>query len=137
MVNVTNAPAVTATPATSTLPDTLVGVQLDSTQYVYASPSGTVNDVNLGIPRFVGRVRVAVTLAAGDATWTGQGPGVDGQEVILWNSDATNSLTLSVQDTGSVVGGRYAGASGSYALLPGFSISMIYYAGTVNAWVLR
>ena len=137
MVNVTNAPAVTATPATSTLPDTLIGVQIDTTQYVYASPSGIVNDVNGGFPRFIGRVRLAVTLAAGDATWTGLGAGVDGQEVVLWNTDAANTLFLPTGNAGSQAQNQFQGSALGYALAPGYSISMIYYTGNVNGWVMR
>lgn len=139
MVNITNAPSTTGAstpPSSSTLPDTLVGFQQSTTQYVYASPSGTTNDVNGGFPRFIGNIRLAVTLAAGNATWTGLGAGSDGQHCVLWNTDATSSLTLSVSDAGSLAPNQFNGVAGTSSLGPGTAAELVYYAGNVNAWVI-
>jgi hypothetical protein len=137
MVNITNPPNQSTTPSSSTQPDTLVSFQHNTSTFSYASPSGTTNDVNGGFPRFVGKVRLTVTLAAGDAIWTGLGAGADGQEVLLWNNDATNSLTLQVKNAGSVPRNQFNGSSMGYMLLPGFTLLLVYYAGVVNAWVVR
>ena len=137
MVNVTNAPAQSSPPASSTLPDTLLGVQTSTTQYNYASPSGTVNNVVSGIPSFVGNARLTVTLAAGSATWTGLSAGSDNQHITLWNSDAANTLTLAVKNSGSLAQNQFNGTSVGYLLSPGFTIGLIYYAGSVKAWVVR
>ena len=135
MVNVSRPDSNTG-PSSSNQPDTTVGLVHNSTQFTYASPSGTTNNVVSNIPKAVANVRLAVTLAAGNATWTGLSSGADGQHLILWNTDATNTLTLAVQNTGSLVGNQFQGSSGSYALTPGNAILMVYYAGTVNAWVI-
>ncbi len=136
MVNITNAPSSQATPALSTLPTTLLGFQHDATQYTYASPSGTTNDVNGGFPRFLGNVRLAVTLASGAATWTGLGAGNDGQHLVLWNTDTANSLTLLVANSGSVAANQFNGPVANYVLSAGNACELVYYAGIVNAWVL-
>lgn len=136
MVNITNAPTMPSTPAQATLPDTLLGFQHSTTQYTYASPSGTTNNVVSGVPLFLGNARLAVTLAAGNATWTGLAAGLDGQHLVLWNADAANTLTLAVQNSGSLVQNRFQGSAGNYALIHGNAILMVYYAGTVNAWVI-
>ncbi len=136
MVNITSALSANYTPAISTLPSTTVEFQHDSTQYTYASPSGTTNDVNGGFPRLVGNTRLSVTLAAGAATWTGLGAGNDGQHVILWNTDATNSLTLLVSNAGSLAGNRFSGPAANVVLTAGNAIELVYYAGLINAWVV-
>ncbi len=136
MVNISNAPAQSATPSSATLPTTLLGFQHDSTQYTYASPSGTTNDVNGGFPRFLGNVRLAVTLAAGASTWTGLGAGNDGQHLILWNTDSANSLTLLVNNAGSVSVNRFNGPTANVVLTAGNAIELVYYAGLINSWVI-
>lgn len=138
MVNLTNAPSGGASaPATVTLPDTMVAFLHNTTQYTYASPAGTTNNVGGGFPSFVGRVRLTVTLAAGAATWTGLGAGVDGQQVELWNNDATNTLTLTVGSANSLTNNRFKGYTAGYAVAPGMSLDLRYYAGNVNGWVVR
>ncbi len=134
MVNVTQANG--GSPATSLLPDITVGFVGATTQYTYASPSGTSNDVNGGFPAFLGNTRLAVTLAAGSATWTGLGAGEDGQHVILWNRDPANSLTLLVASAASVARNRFNGTSPSYVLTAGNACELVYYTGTINAWVI-
>ncbi len=136
MVNITNAPSQSATPSSSLLPDILVGFQHDTTQYTYASPSGTTNDVNGGFPRFVGQVRLAVTLASGSATWTGLGVGSDGQKVVLWNTDAANTLTLLIQSSSSLTPNQFYGTPTNYVLAAGNACELVYYAGNINGWVI-
>lgn len=138
MVNITNALTTSAYPSRSTLPTTLLAYQFDGTQYAYASPSGSTNDVNGGFPRFLGIVRLAVTLAAGAATWTGLGAGNDGQQVILRNADNTNTLTLSTGGTGlgdaaSLPANQFTGQN-DYRLPPGGQITILYNGGVTPHW---
>lgn len=139
MVNVTSAPSTSGasvTPSVSTLPDTLVGFQSDTTQYTYASPAGTTNDVTPGCPKFVGHVRLAVTLAGGDAIWTGLAAGADNQHLVLWNTDATATLSLAINDSGSLAPNRFQGSGTGYDVSPGNAYLLVYYTGNVNAWVI-
>lgn len=101
----------------------------------YTSPSGTVNNVtpetfNEGI----NRVDVALTAAT---TWTGLTAGADGQQVILRNLP-TNAftLTLDIASGSSSAGNQFSGAVAALALPPGNSQTLMYYAGSVNKWVL-
>ncbi len=139
MVNVTNAPDETSIPASADLPDfgsTSSSSSSNSAQYIYASPSGVSNDVVAWSPPFTGKIRLAVTLAAGSAAWTGMLAGTDGQEVVLWNSDSANSLTLAVQNIGSASVNQFQGSAGAYTVSPGNAYLLIYWGGTINAWVI-
>lgn len=136
MPNITSSPAVSLSPAQA-MPDIVVERSHDATIYSYVSASGTVNDVAAGFPSFVGNVRLVVTLPTGDATWTGLQAGSDGQRVMLWNNDANSTLILSTDDAGSIDRNRFKGTSLGYGLSPGFSIDLIYFAGSVNGWVVR
>ena len=135
-VNITSPPAGVNAPPQSNLPDTSVGLVHNTTQFTYASPAGTTNNVVTGVPAFVGNSRLAVTLAAGNATWNSMSAGADGQHMVVWNTDAANTLTLNVNNTSGLVGNRFQGSAGSYALMPGNAILMVYYAGSVKAWVI-
>ncbi len=140
MVNVTNAPDETSIPASADLPDfgssASSNAQGGSAQYIYACPAGVLNDVVAWSPPFTGKVRLAVTLAAGSAAWTGLLAGADGQEVTLWNSDTANTLTLVVQNIGSLSANQFSGPAGSFTLTPGNAISLIYFAETINSWII-
>jgi hypothetical protein len=107
-----------------------------SFQYVYASPAGVLNDVIAWTPPFTGSIRLAVTLAAGNAAWTGLDAGADGQEVILWNSDSTNNLTLVVNNGGSVAENRFSGSGDSYTLTAGNALTLIYYGDSIASWII-
>ncbi len=140
MVNVTNAPDETSTPAFADLPDLgssfSSGSSVGSAQYSYVSPAGVLNDVVAWSPPFTGNIRLAVTLAAGSSAWTGLQSGVSGQEVILWNADPTNYLALAVDNGGSVPENRFQGSAGSYTLTPGNAFLLIYFGGSIQAWVI-
>jgi hypothetical protein len=139
MVNVTNGPGISDEPAVAYLPGfgtSSSSSSSDSAQYIYASPAGVINDVIAFPPTFSGSVRLAVTLAAGSAAWTGLTAGADGQEVILWNSDPDNTLTLVVQNIGSLSVNQFQGSAGAYTLTPGNALSLIYFGETINAWVI-
>jgi hypothetical protein len=139
LVNLTNAPSSSSAPAQSLLPDTVVGFQQNTTQYSYASPAGTINDVVGRVPNVIGTARLSVTLLAGAATWTGYAAGVDAQQIVLRNVDTTNTLTLSTGGTGlgdplSLPANRFFGQN-DYRLPPGGQITMIYYAyGAYIGW---
>ncbi len=139
MVNVTTAPDFEADPAIANLPDLSTGSSGSSSasnQYTYASPAGVSNDVVAWSPPFTGRIRLAVTLAAGSAAWTGLAAGVSGQEVTLWNADPDNTLTLVVQNVGSLSANQFQGSAGAYSLTPGNALGLIYYGDTINAWII-
>lgn len=102
----------------------------------FASPAGANNDVVPGAGWPTGIGRLDVTLAAGVANWTGMVAGTDGQMVLLANADAANTLTLNNQNVGSAAANRFRGP-GDLALPPGDTVLAVYYAGSVNRWVLR
>jgi hypothetical protein len=104
---------------------------------VYASPAGAQNNVDptSGGAWPVGFDRVDVTLAAGNANWTGLKAGGDGQVVIITNTDAANNLVLNNQNNGSTAANRFRSAA-DITLLPGTAILVKYYAGAVNRWVV-
>jgi hypothetical protein len=106
----------------------------------YASPTGTSNDVNPGGGWPTSISRLDVTLASGNAEWTGLLAGTDGQMVEIFNADATNTLTLDANPAGSVAGSAAANRFqfvGNLALPPGASAIAVYSAGTVNRWRIR
>jgi hypothetical protein len=96
--------------------------------------SGSTNDFN---PATFGPTvnRLDLDPNAGNSTLTGLLAGIDNQLILVANVNATNSLTLSNQDAGSAAANRFR-ASDSFTLLPGGSIWLSYYAGTVNRWVI-
>jgi len=100
-----------------------------------AAAAGASNDVNPGGGWPVGYDRIDVTLAAGNANFTGLLAGQDGQVVIIANPDATNNLTLNAQNVGSAAANRFRAAA-DITLTPGGAIIAKYYAGTVNRWQL-
>lgn len=99
----------------------------------YNAPTATVNNTApAGFGPTVGRVDV--TLGAGAATnFTGLTAGVDGQALLLCNTDATFALTLNNQNAGSTAANRFAG-SGDRVLAPGQTAYLMYYGGTINRW---
>jgi hypothetical protein len=102
---------------------------------IYASPAGSNNNVNPGSSFPTNKGRLVVTLAGGDATWTGLLAGSDGQLLWIFNADASHNLTLSVADAGSTGANRFAGFS-SLILPAQASVLACYFAGSVNRWVL-
>ncbi len=101
----------------------------------YVSPAGAQNNVNpgSGFPLLLGRIDVDTS--AGDANWTGLLAGVDGQIVLIRNAAGANNLTLNSQNASSTAANRFAG-SGDFVLPAGGAIWVIYYAGSVNRWVI-
>lgn len=97
----------------------------------FASPAGASNNVNpgSGFPAGVGVINV--TLAAGNANWTGLAAGGAGQQVLIVNTDAVNSLTLNNQNAGSLAVNRFVGF-GDLVLPPG-ARSLVIYDSKLNA----
>lgn len=101
----------------------------------YPSPAGASHNVNPGGAwPVIGRLDV--TLAGGNANWTGLVAGSDGQQVLICNNDAANTLTFNNQNGGSLAANRFRWV-GDRAMPPGDTVLAVYYAGTVNRWVLR
>jgi hypothetical protein len=100
----------------------------------YASPAGAQNDVNPGggFPANIGRL--VVTLAAGNANWTGLLAGSDGQLLYLTNADAANTLELDVANGGSAAANQFQYQFG-LALGPGVS-KLLCYDATIAKWML-
>lgn len=100
----------------------------------FAAAAGAANDVNPGggWPGLYGRLDVDTT--AGAASWTGLLAGFDGQRIMIRNTGA-NSLTLNNQNAGSVAANRFA-SSGDTVIAAGLSVEAVYYAGSVNRWVI-
>lgn len=100
----------------------------------YASPAGAQNDVNPGggFPANIGRL--IVTLAAGNASWTGLIAGADGQLLYLTNADAANSLELDVANAGSAAANRFL-YQFNLVLGPGVS-KLLCYDATLARWLL-
>jgi hypothetical protein len=111
-----------------------VAAAIAGTYLAANTASGSTNDFNpSGFGSTVNRLDLDPN--AGNSTLTGLIAGVDNQIVLISNVDATNSLTLSNQDAGSAAANRFR-ASDSFTLLPGGAIWIVYYAGTVNRWVI-
>lgn len=99
----------------------------------YASPAGSSNNVApAGFGATVGLLDV--TLAAGNATWTGLTAGADKQLLVIANADATNSLTVAALNAGSLAANRFR-ASGDLVLPPLSAVWVAYYA-TPAQWIV-
>jgi hypothetical protein len=101
----------------------------------YASPAGAQNNVSPGgaFPTSIGRLDV--TLGSGAANWTGLLAGTDGQILVIGNVDATNTLILNALNVGSSAANQFR-YSADLIITPSTSILLVYYAGTVNKWVI-
>lgn len=98
-----------------------------------APAAGTIDNYNpAGFGPTVNRFDVDTT--AGDVTVTGFIAGIDNQPVI-WSNTGANNLTLNNQDAGSLAANRFR-ASDAFVIPSGGSLQVIYYAGTVNRWVI-
>lgn len=100
----------------------------------YASPAGAQNDVNPGggFPLNIGRV--VVSLAAGNAVWTGLLAGADGQLIFLTNGHAANSLELDVANAGSAPANQFL-YQFNIVLGPGVS-KLLCYDATLAKWMI-
>jgi hypothetical protein len=106
----------------------------------YASPAGARNNVNPGSgwPNAPGPVpysTLGVTLAAGNANWTGLLAGNDDQAVLIVNQDAANSLTLNNANAGSAAANRFAYAAD--LILPPGATAWAVYRATPALWYLN
>lgn len=99
------------------------------------SAAGANNDVNPGGTWPAGYGRLAVTLAAGNANWSGLVAGSDGQTVQLVNLDAANTLTLNSKNVGSLAANRFSFAN-DLILPPGATCWLVYWAGAIDLWVI-
>lgn len=103
----------------------------------YAPAAGPSNDVNpAGFSSSVGRVEVDLTL--GSANWTGLLAGSDGQIVlvsVIAPNLTANTLTLNNQNAGSSAANRFRGSDDTVIVF-GNTLQIVYYAGTVNRWVI-
>jgi hypothetical protein len=100
----------------------------------YASPAGARNDVapGGGFPASISRL--LVTLAAGDANWTGLVAGSDGQLLFSTNADGANSLTLNASNIGSAAANRFLY---QFDLLLGPGVSkLLCYDATLAKWLI-
>lgn len=103
----------------------------------YSSPAGTNNDVTPPVvlpATWVTTHRLVVTLAAGNANWTGLLAGADGQQLFLTNADAVNSLTLSRANGGSVPANQFL-YQFDIVLGPGVS-KLLCYDATLAQWMI-
>jgi hypothetical protein len=102
------------------------------TYLAFASPAGSSNNVNpAGFGAGVGLIDV--TLAGGDATWTGLLAGANRQMLVIANADALANLTLAALNAGSAAANRFR-ASGDI-VLPPLSAHLFVYYTTPALWI--
>lgn len=108
------------------------GAAPSSVAQTFASAANESDDLVIPAP-FPAIGRLFVTLAAGNANWTGLSGGVDGLTIILKNIDPSNTLTLNSESTNSQAAHRFNGV-GDATIPPGNSVMLVYTAGTRNRW---
>lgn len=108
------------------------GAAASTAAQTYASPVNESDNVSLPAP-FPAIGRLFVTLAAGNANWTGLAGGTDGLTIILKNIDPTNTLVLNSENVNSLAANRFNGV-GDQTIPPGNSAMLVYTAGTRNRW---
>lgn len=79
--------------------------------------------------------RIEIDPNAGDASLTGLLAGLDGQLMLITNTDAVNNLTLSNQDAGSAAANRFFGVA-SLTIPAGGSALCCYDGIVLNRWVM-
>ena len=96
--------------------------------------AGVTDDFNPGSgwPGKFGRLDL---VPAGAATLNSLVAGADGQEVILRNASATQTITIPVGGGGSAAN-EFTGGGGGAILPPLTAKLIVYYAGVINNWVL-
>jgi hypothetical protein len=103
------------------------------TYLAYASPAGVTNNVApAGFGSTVGLIDV--TLAAGNASWSGLTAGADKQLLIIANADTVNSLTLLGLNAGSTAANRFR--AGGDPVLPPLSALLLCYYTTPAQWIV-
>jgi hypothetical protein len=103
----------------------------------YASPAGANNNVSPPVvlpATWLTTHRLIVTLAGGNANWTGLLAGADGQLLLVTNADAANSLELDAQNGGSLAANQFL-YQFSIVLGPGVS-KLLCYDATLAKWLL-
>lgn len=80
--------------------------------------------------------RLDLDTSAGVATLTGLKAGNDGQEV-LGRVIGANQLTVDTFNAGSTAANQFSYAAGGFILVQWSTFLLVYYAGSVNKWVLR
>jgi hypothetical protein len=107
-----------------------------------AVAAGANNNVNPGgAPAWPGTLsapygQLDLTGAAGDFNLTGLLAGLNLQQVVIRNATNFNG-TLNDQNAGSLAANRFAiGGAGDTLLPAGVSILAVYYAGSINRWVI-
>lgn len=95
-------------------------------------PAGVSDSFNPGgaWPIGIGRLDL---VPAGNATLNSLVAGIDGQEVILRNASASFTITI---PTGGAGTAPFTGGGGGAILPPLTPINIVYYAGSINAWVI-
>ncbi len=103
------------------------------TYLAYASPAGASNNVNpTGFASTVGLIDV--TLAAGDANWTGLTAGADQQLLTIANADTVHTLTLNGLHAGSLAANQFR--AGGDPVLPPLSALLLCYYTTPAKWIV-
>lgn len=103
------------------------------TYLAYASATGTLNNVNpAGFGSGVGILDV--TLASGNATWTGLIAGADKQSLVIANADAVNSLTLAALNGGSSAANQFR-YTANLIVPPLTAVTLVYYT-TPALWII-
>lgn len=95
--------------------------------------AGSVTGYSPGITIYVDRLDVAADDT--NTTINDLTAGFDGQRLRIRNTGAVGTLTLTNANAGSTAATRFSGV-GDIALLPGDSMEIRYYAGSVNRWVM-
>lgn len=86
--------------------------------------------------------RLDLNAAAGAANVTGLKAGIDGQQIVIRNLPSSgNNVTLNNQNAGSLAANQFQGLSlaspnADMILVPGSAILLMYYAGSLNYWVM-
>lgn len=99
------------------------------------TPGATINDWAptgfAGASPKIGRLDVIGTDVA--TALNGLAGGSDGQQLVIFNGLATQTLTINSLNVGSAAANQFQG-SGNAVLAAGQSKLVMYYAGTVNKW---
>ena len=80
--------------------------------------------------------RLDLDTSAGDATLSGLVAGLDGQIMIVRNV-GPHDLQLQDRNAGSLAANQFCIGPGDLDLIFDQSVAMVYYAGTVNQWVVQ
>lgn len=104
----------------------------------YLAPAAllaTQNDYDPGSGFPTGIGRLDLTPAAGGSTITGLLAGSDAQMLLVGNLSGVDVITLVNQSASSAAPNRFRYA-GDISIVPGETIVLCYYAGTINRWVI-